>query len=132
MFIAGAIIFILLLAAAAVLVRKRAKRLLSDDHKELIGSSEQHGWLLLVPPAVLAGVLAFAPHLIVKSHWLLPSLMVVVLAAAIGFSALDVRRAVRSGLPMDYIRYLRSLRLSEILGLAGLLVSLVTWLWFWP
>ena len=122
MFIAGATIFMLLLAAA-VLVRRRAKRLLSDDHKELIGSSEQHGWLLLVPPAVVAGALAFAPHLIVKSHWLLPSLMVGVLAAAIGFSALDVRRAVRSGLPVDYIRYLRSLRLSELLGLAGMILT---------
>ena len=131
MFTAGAIIFMLLLAAA-VLVKRRAKRSLSDDHKELIGSSEHNGWLLLVPAAVLGGALALAPHLIVKSHWLLPSLMVGVFAAAVGFSVLDVRRAARSGLPVDYIRYLRSLRLSEILGLAGLLVSLVTWLWFWP
>ena len=131
MFIAGAIIFMLLLAAA-VFVKRRAKRSLSDDHKELIGSSEQHGWLLLVPPTVLGGALALAPHLIVKSHWLLPSLMVGVFAAALGFSALDVRRAARSGLPVDYIRYLRSLRLSEILGLAGLLVALVTSLRFWP
>jgi len=131
MFIVGAIIFMLLLAAA-VLVRRRAKRSLSDDHKELIGSSEQNGWLLLVPAAVLGGGLALTPHLIGKSHWLLPSLMVGVFAVAVGFSVSDVRRAAWSGLPVDYIRYLRSLRLSEILGLAGLLVSLATWLWFWP
>ena len=131
MFIAGAIIFMLLLAAA-VLVKRRAKRSLSDDHRELIGSSEQNGWLLLVPAAVLGGALALAPHLIGKSRWLLPLQMVGVFAAAVGFSVLDVRRAARSDLPVDYIRYLRSLRLSEILGLAGLLVSLVTWLWFWP
>jgi len=131
MFIVGAIIFMLLLAAA-VLVKRRAKRSLSDDHRELIGSSEQNGWWLLVPAAVLGGALALAPHLISKSHWLLPSLMVGVFAAAAGFSVLDVRRAARSGLPVDYIRYLRRLRLSEILGLAGLLVSLATWLWFWP
>lgn len=131
MFIAGAIIFMLLLAGA-ILVKQRAKRSLSDDHKELIGSSEQNGWWLLVPAAVLGGALALAPHLMGKSHWLLASLMVGVFAAAAGFAALDLRRAARSGLPADYIRYLRSLRLSEILGLAGLVVSLVTWLWFWP
>ena len=131
MFIAGAFIFMLLLAAM-VLVKRRAKRLLSDDYKELIGSSEQNAWLFLIPPVVLGGALALAPHVIGKSHWLLPSLMVVVLAAAVGFSVLDVRRAARSGLPVDYIRYLRSLRLSELLGLAGYLVILVTWLWFWP
>ena len=100
MFIVGAIIFMLLLAAA-VLVKRRAKRSLSDDQRELIGSSEQNGWWLLVPAAVLGGALALTPHLIGKSRWLLPSLMVGVFAVAVGFSVSDVRRAARSGLPVD-------------------------------